>query len=528
MKKLLILILICVSGYADSFSWTQVLPNVSSATSRPFVSQFSDGSAVAIWTESSSLVLKGAYFNPATKAWGTAVTITTSTGEISDYSIKTNDSDFALGVWLQTSLLGNPGEAWGVQYTKSTNTWTTISAIFSADSGTPYEQPSVNFTGNNLALFSATNDFIPESLVFWENFKFYNYSSRTLLSNRVLDTLHNQFNSKTIGKTGTSQAISVSIQCDVNDNTNYKIGAALVTSQTTVNSITTISAVGVDNAIAEAVGSNLNGQAVVAWVQGGTVYTSYLTSFASNTWSSPVTLNSASSVTTSPLCAMDNSGNAVVAWLATSSGTSVVQAAFFSAATNTWSSTTNVSLLTSSATGPSVAASPSGLFGFTWTQGGQLLSRFYQAGTWMPALTSAGTQIPGSTSGTLSNVTLCDAIPVRGVCVWQGSSVDSAYLIYLTLLSPTGQQVLFRYPVQGDLVNQLRWSPNPNGVTYQVYRNDLTQLIAETTQTYYDDHQRQPNQTVTYYIRSISPSGIDNGDLASVTVPPIHFSHPKQ
>jgi hypothetical protein len=218
---------------------------------------------------------------------------------------------------------------------------------------------------------------------------------------------------------------------------------------------------------------------------------------------------------------MDPHGTGAIAWVGDAMGVPVLQLSFFDSGSATWSSPINVSNSSSSAASPSITVTETGRFGLVWAQDGILQSRIYEAGAWTPALGETATPISGSAGGALPDVSFADGTAVMGVCVWEGS-VESAYLGFLiSSLTLSGQQVLYRYPVQGDLVNQLSWSATTGAAFYKVFRDNLNSLIAETPNQFYNDHQRTPYQTVTYYVSSVDANGNDNGDLASITIPAI-------
>jgi YVTN family beta-propeller protein len=75
----------------------------------------------------------------------------------------------------------------------------------------------------------------------------------------------------------------------------------------------------------------------------------------------------------------------------------------------------------------------------------------------------------------------------------------------------SGVQIANRFCVQKDYINQLTWQPPLEGeapVEYAIYRDSaLTDLIALTSRTEYNDHNRRPGEIYIYYIVSIGTNG---------------------
>lgn len=84
-----------------------------------------------------------------------------------------------------------------------------------------------------------------------------------------------------------------------------------------------------------------------------------------------------------------------------------------------------------------------------------------------------------------------------------------------------GKQTYIRFPCHGDLINQLNWSaPNGQMVSYRIYRGNLFSLIGETQDTQFQDHQRTPGVTETYFITAIDNDGHESSAV-TIVVPPM-------
>jgi len=89
-----------------------------------------------------------------------------------------------------------------------------------------------------------------------------------------------------------------------------------------------------------------------------------------------------------------------------------------------------------------------------------------------------------------------------------------------------GFQKKCKFPSQTNIVNVIQWNPALEGasVTYQIYRDSLTHLIATVLGTgpfIYEDHNRHKNKSYTYYIVTVSSSGVPSAPV-SITIPPKH------
>ncbi len=82
-----------------------------------------------------------------------------------------------------------------------------------------------------------------------------------------------------------------------------------------------------------------------------------------------------------------------------------------------------------------------------------------------------------------------------------------------------GKQIAHRFPAHIDLINVLSWD-SPAGVDhFNVYRGNLSSLIATTKAPYYEDHQRIPKKGDTYLITSIDERGQESTPMTIVVVP---------
>jgi hypothetical protein len=82
-----------------------------------------------------------------------------------------------------------------------------------------------------------------------------------------------------------------------------------------------------------------------------------------------------------------------------------------------------------------------------------------------------------------------------------------------------GLQVRHRFPAHSDLINIIDWI-SPGGVAgYNVYRGNLSSLIATTQQPHYEDHCRVPGEKTTYLITSVDSNGHESGPMAIIVSP---------
>ena len=74
------------------------------------------------------------------------------------------------------------------------------------------------------------------------------------------------------------------------------------------------------------------------------------------------------------------------------------------------------------------------------------------------------------------------------------------------------KQVLRRYPGYGDIVNILEFSvTDPSSVaSFKIYRDSATNLIQETNDFFYEDHQRPKDRTTTYYVTCVGTDGTES------------------
>ncbi len=517
----LLLFLIPLLSHTASLSWIQILPNLSNETSRPEVALFPDANGVAIWTESGGTILKGSSFAAATKTWKTPVTLSTSANPITQYDLSVSPDGFAMAVWVQPPISDPTSSAtWASFYKRSDDSWTLIGEVENAF--IQASDPTNAFIGNNLSIsvwvWGYGNIQFSASV-----YSYFDVNTEMFIDTYFPSSLYNQLYPSVRGKTGSSKAIMLYLRSDFNDPATSQVESVLIELLSPSSNYTFISAAGMDD-IAPTFSMNLEAQGICGWIQSGQIYVSYLTDFNNNTWAAPQLIAGPSGITTAPISAMDPNGTGAIAWVGDVMGVPVVQLSFFDSGSTTWSSPINVSNSSSSAASPSITVTETGRFGLVWAQNGILQSRVYEAGVWTPALGETATPIAGSAGGALPDVSFADGIAVKGVCVWEGMSVDSAYLGFpKSSLTLSGKQILYRYPLQGDLVNQLSWSATAGAASYKVFRDNLNSLIAETPNPFYNDHQRTPYQTVTYYVSSVDANGNDNEDLASITIPAITY-----
>jgi len=145
--------------------------------------------------------------------------------------------------------------------------------------------------------------------------------------------------------------------------------------------------------------------------------------------------------------------------------------------------------------------------------------------------------VNAATSFTVNSATQITATSPAGtgvvdvtVTTLGGTSVTSPADLFtylnLTPINLRGHQVKNRFATQTDYVNVLQWREEPAGahliVSYRIYRNaQLTQLIATISSSaplQYEDHNRVPGKTYTYFVVSVDVLG-DLSAFATVTVP---------
>lgn len=83
-----------------------------------------------------------------------------------------------------------------------------------------------------------------------------------------------------------------------------------------------------------------------------------------------------------------------------------------------------------------------------------------------------------------------------------------------------GVQIIHRFPAHADLINVLCWSPSEDpGVYYRVYRGSFETMLGTTRGTYFEDHQRPPNQTETYFITAVDGNGQESAPVTFFVAP---------
>ncbi len=83
----------------------------------------------------------------------------------------------------------------------------------------------------------------------------------------------------------------------------------------------------------------------------------------------------------------------------------------------------------------------------------------------------------------------------------------------------SGKQVLHRFPAHSDLINILSWN-SPGGIEYfNIYRGNLSSLIASTQEPYFEDHQRSYRKKETYLITSVDHNKQESGPITIVVHP---------
>lgn len=110
-----------------------------------------------------------------------------------------------------------------------------------------------------------------------------------------------------------------------------------------------------------------------------------------------------------------------------------------------------------------------------------------------------------------------------------GPTATRSQMVPSLLIPPTdgsGYQKRCKYPTQVDIINVIMWQPSlsSNPVTYEIFRDSLTHLIAVVPGSgpfQYFDHNRHKNVTYTYYIVAVTASGIKSTPIV-VTITPKH------
>ena len=100
------------------------------------------------------------------------------------------------------------------------------------------------------------------------------------------------------------------------------------------------------------------------------------------------------------------------------------------------------------------------------------------------------------------------------------TAVVNPFFVNLDPGPPSGvtvSQKVIRFLVQGDIEQHVSWTSSENAQSYRVYLNSLSNLIADTSNTFYNRHQCIPGSYVTYYTTAVSSSGGESAP-ASISV----------
>jgi len=78
--------------------------------------------------------------------------------------------------------------------------------------------------------------------------------------------------------------------------------------------------------------------------------------------------------------------------------------------------------------------------------------------------------------------------------------------------SVSAKQVVRRYPGYGDLVNILTFSVSDpsSAASFKIYRDSASNLIKQTSEYTFEDHQRPKDRSTTYYVTCVNTSGTES------------------
>lgn len=228
-------------------------------------------------------------------------------------------------------------------------------------------------------------------------------------------------------------------------------------------------------------------------------------------WSTPSDISTPSPaeaiVAGYPRLSMNSIGDAVVIWKESTGKNIVIQGAGYSL--GTWSFTRTLS----NPKDNSGAKNPAYDIDVAVNDAGNILA------IWPEDPTGNGSlQIKSTTGVGLANKgpkppVILPQLIEEGVVVLEGGVLK-------------GKQIIHRFPAHADLINILSWNIPEGAEKFHVYRNHLSSLIATTSEPYFEDHQRKPNEKTMYLVTSVDKNDQESAPVTLI-VHPANTKHRK-
>ncbi len=500
------------------------------------------GNAVAVWTRSNgtNFIIQAATLPYGSSTWTPTADLSAAGQDAAFPQVGVDAAGNAVAIWSRSN--GTNTIIQGAKLPFGTSAWTPTTDLSAAGQDADKPQIAVDAAGNAVAVWSRSDG--SNSIVQGATLLF---GSAIWVATTDLSASGQDADSVQVAVDASGNAVAVWRRFD-GSNTIIQAATLAFGSTVWVAATADLSAAGNDSRDPQ-VAVDPAGNAVAVWsffngfttdisIQGATL------AFGSSTWVATSdllapTLNSAGS----PQVGVDAAGNALAIWVRNNGVDPVLEGATLAFGSSIWVPTTTIVIPGFGEFFPILAVNASGDAVAVWvlidagivTFAIQASTLAFGTGTWTaPVNIGVPAVFPLEPPVGFPDVAIGPS--GNAVAIWQGTNGANAIIqaaIYgLSIPAApthlTGKQVNDRFATQSVLVNVLKWQAPQGGtqlVAYAIYRDSaLTQLagtVSASGKLQFQDGNRQPGQTYTYYVVAVGTGG-SQSPAAVVTVYPLH------